>query len=260
MLKLDMGKATEGLKLSLQKAGISPETLAKLQMEVAMDVDVSGSFEDEHKDGSTNDLMTRLLPWSLVFDPDKKVDVFTFSNGPENAHRVEVEMNAGNYEGFVGRHIINRVPGWRGGTDYSYVLEANLQHFGWLCDATQAAPKKSLFGRLLGGSGTAVATPSAPVEKKRSLVIFITDGDNTDKDRTEQVLAASEARGDEVYFLFIGYSNQGGKFPFLKRIGDRFNNTGLVVVPDLRKFVAQTDDALNSQLLGDELIQWLKAA
>jgi hypothetical protein len=72
------------------------------------------------------------------------------------------------------------------------------------------------------------------------------------------VLAQSQQRSDAVYFLFIGISNQGGDFPFLRAIGDRFDNTGLTVIRDLRRFTAQDDDELNSGLLQAELIAWLK--
>lgn len=171
-------------------------------------------------------------------------------------------VTADTVEGYVRREVINKVPGWNGGTDYSYVLEKNLQHFGWVngAPAPAAKPSGGFFKKMFGSSEPAapVAT-AAPMKKDRSLVIHITDGDNSDKDRTEQILAESEARKDEVYFLFIGFSNQGGDFPFLKKIGDRFGNTGLVVVRDLEKFTSQSDDELNELLLGDELVGWLKA-
>jgi Mg-chelatase subunit ChlD len=102
------------------------------------------------------------------------------------------------------------------------------------------------------------ATATAVVEKKRSIVLFITDGDNNDKDRTREVLRASEQRGDGVYFLFIGVSNQGSTFPFLESIGDEFGNTGLVTIKDLKAFLNQSDDDMNRTLLGDELMGWLK--
>ena len=49
-------------------------------------------------------------------------------------------------------------------------------------------------------------------------------------------------------------------FSFLNEIGDRFGNTGTVVITDLEKFTNLPDEQLNEQLLGDELVGWLKAS
>ena len=97
-------------------------------------------------------------------------------------------------------------------------------------------------------------------EKKPSLVIIGTDGDNNepgDKERTMRVLRESEARRDQVYFLFLGISNQGSTFPFLETLGDKFGNTGFVPIPNLRQFNALGDEALNDYLIKDELRDWL---
>jgi hypothetical protein len=233
----------------LAKKGVNTPPSA----EVAFDLDVSGSFDDEHRGGLTQSLLERLVPWGMVFDPDQQLDIFTFSNGEGHAHRVGQIVPA-DCEGYVAKRIIDRVPGYSGGTDYSYVLEKNLQQFGWLPSSEQA-PKKSFFKGLFGGGNTAT---NQPATKRKSIVLFVTDGDNSDKERTERILRESQARGDQVYFLFIAVSNQGGDFPFLRRIADQFSNTGLVIVRDLAAFTARTDEELNSELIGDELVAWLK--
>jgi hypothetical protein len=240
-LSLNLTKGEQSLKLCLQKSGIVPP-----KVDVAFVLDVSGSFDDEHRDGVTDALLTRLVPWGLTFDPDRKLDVFTFSTGRRGASRVG-SVTPDNHEGFVQREVIGRVPGYGGGTDYSYVLEDVLQAFGW------NPPAGGFLQRLLGGSPPAGAG-------RRGLVLFVTDGDNTDRERTVDVLARSQERGDAVYFLFIGISNQGGDFPFLRWIGEKFNNTGLTVIHDLRAFTAQDDDQLNTGLLLPELLAWLKGA
>lgn len=247
-LQLNLKKAQATLQLCLEKAGIKTPPA----VELALVLDVSGSFEDEHRDGTTNDLLTRLVPWGLTFDPDGKLDVITFSNGAEAVHSVGA-VNALNYKGFVADRVVGRVPGWGGGTDYSYAIEAALRSFGWL---PSPGKKAGFFGRLLGRQDE----PASLKPKKRSLVLFVTDGDNVDKERTLQVLQASEARRDEVYFLFIGISNQGSRFPFLERIGDNFGNTGFIAIQNLREFVSNSDEELNGRLLSEELIGWLGEA
>jgi hypothetical protein len=244
-LTLNLEKSARTLVLSLEKAGVTKPPA----LEVGFGLDVSGSFEDEHRAGITDQLLTRLVPWGLAFDPDRKVDVFTFSSGANGVHDVG-SVDARNYDGYVANNIIAKVPGWNGGTDYSHLLERMLKHFGW---AGPIEKKAGFFGRLMGQKDEVI-----PVAKKRSLVIVATDGDNADKERTMRVLRESEQRQDQVYFLFLGISNQGSTFPFLDRIGDQFGNTGFKAIHNLRKFVAQSDEELNEQLIDGELIAWLK--
>jgi len=261
-LTLNLEKSTKALVLNLQKAGIMIPPV----LEVALFMDVSGSFDDEHRAGITDKLVTRLTPWGLTFDPDKKMDFFTFSNGAASVQEVG-SVDANNYYGYIPRQFFNvniddypngipngisgRIPGYNGGTAYSHLIERALKHFGWAGDTVK---KAGFFGGLMGKKDQVIQGA-----KKRSLVIIVTDGDNNetgDKDRTLQVLRDSEARGDKVYYLFLGISNQGSSFPFLEKLGDKFSNTGFVNIKNLRKFVEQSDDELNEQLLDAELLKW----
>lgn len=244
-MKLNLEKATGALKLSLEKAGV----IKVPNLEVGVAMDVSGSFDDEHREGVTDSLLTRLVPWGLTFDPDKKLDVFTFSDSAERVQNVG-SVDANNYFGYVQDRIIGKVKGYNGATDYSYVIEALLKHFGWAGDTVK---KAGFFGGLMGKKDEVVKGA-----KKRSLVIVITDGDNADKQRTMQVLKQSEDRKDEVYFLFLGISNQGVQFPFLDKIGDAFGNTGFKKITNLRQFVQKTDEEINEYLIDNELLTWLK--
>jgi hypothetical protein len=254
-LKMDLDKSAKSLKLALSKAGVTPD----IQAEISMDIDVSGSYDDELRDGMVNMLVGRLVPWAMVFDPDKQMDIFTFSSGKGSAHHAGT-VTPDTWEGFVQNKIVNRVPGYGGGTEYSHVLEKNLKHFGWLADddaKTDSRPR-GLFGRLFGGRRN-TEQAAASRARKRSIILFNTDGSNNDKERTRQVLRDSQNRRDKVYFLFLAYSNQAETFSFLKDIGDEFSNTGMVAIRNLDWFVSQSDDELNNELLNDELITWLKA-
>jgi hypothetical protein len=254
-LQMNLDKSATSLKLALSKAGVAPD----IQAEISMDIDVSGSYDDELKNGMVDMLLGRLVPWAMVFDPDKQMDIFTFSSGKNSAHHAGT-VTPETWEGFVRNKIVHHVPGYGGGTEYSHVLEKNLKHFGWLSDDEAGAnPRpRGLLGRLFGGRQNVEQT-AAPKVQKRSIILFNTDGSNTDQERTRRVLRDSQSRQDKVYFLFLAYSNQPETFSFLKDIGDEFSNTGMVAIRNLDRFVSQSDDELNNELLNEELITWLKA-
>ncbi len=249
-LQLNLQKSAQTLRVSLDKAGVAPG----IQAEVIFDMDVSGSFEHEHEEGTTSRLVERLVPYGMVLDPDGKMDVFTFSHGPENVHHVGT-VAPDDCDDYILRNVVDRVPGWKGGTSYSYVLERNLQHFGWL----PSEPESGVAGFLSRFFGRPQAAASQT--KKRSVVIFVTDGENDASDlaRTMAVLEESEKRGDQVYFLFMGACEHDVDFSFLKTIAARFKNTGVVIVRDLDGFVELSDEELNAQLLGPELLAWLRS-
>lgn len=246
-LTLDLNKSAQRLRMSLDKAGVAPAVKAEL----IFDIDVSGSFEHEHEEGTTSTLVERLVPYGMVLDPDGAIDVFTFSNGPSHAHRVGT-VTPDTARDYILDNVVEKVPGWKGGTTYSYVLEKNLRHFGWLPpeDGLVAA-----ISRFFGGARQAAAGG-----RKRSIVIFVTDGENdpSDEARTIQVLSESEARGDNVYFLFVGACEHSVEFRFLQDIARRFRNTGVVIIRDLDSWVQKSDDEISSELLGPELVAWLK--
>lgn len=246
-LQLNLQKSAKSLRLSLDKAGVA----SNIKAELIFDMDVSGSFEHEHEEGTTSKLIARLTPYGMVLDPDGQMDVFTFSHGPESVHHVGVVTPA-DCEDYIVRNVIEKVPGWNGGTSYSYALEANLRHFGWL----PMEDGRGWLSRFFGG-------PQEPEwrTRKRSIVIFVTDGENETADhaRTIQVLEDSERRGDQVYFLFVGACEHDVDFALLKKVAKRFRNTGVVIIRDLDAFVELSDEQLNERLLGPELLEWLKS-
>lgn len=252
-MKLNLDKATQSLKLSLEKKGVMTPPV----LDVVFAVDVSYSFEDEHLSGQTSDLLQRLAPWGFAFDPDKKLDVFSFSNGESHAHHVG-EMTPANYEDYVTKNIVNRVPGWNCGTDYSYVLDKIIKFSGWgVAPVAGAVKQPGFLSRMFGGKPQASETTSAP-QKKRTVVFFATDGENSDVDRTRKVLKHAEDNGYEVYVMFLGISNESVDFRAIRSYGDEFNNTGFVRISNLKQFVSQSDEDLNEMLLVPELLEWLR--
>lgn len=249
MLTLDLNKSARALRLSLDKAGVQPD----IKVEIAFDIDVSGSFEHEHEEGTTSELLARLVPYGMVLDPDGMMDVFTFSGGKHHVHHVGTVTPAES-EDYLRRKVVDRVPGWGGGTSYSYVLERNLQHFGWL---PQDPQERGFFSRFFGRP----QAPEPPQQPKRSLVLFVTDGENdaSDEARTMRVLEQAEERGDRVYVLFMGFCDRNPDFKFIRKASERFRNTGAIIVRDLEGFVKLSDEEINARLLLPELVDWLKS-
>lgn len=263
-LRFDLTKAENVLRFSLEKVGV----VTPPEAEVAFLIDVSGSFERDHVNGETNLLLTRLVPWSMVFDPDKKIDVFTFSGGSGSAHYVG-DANVKNYANYVNDRVIRKVPGWGGGTQFTPIFRKVIQHMGWGKHFTTTVglslPQKerSFFDRLFGRNKPKEKPVDAHIvtrtrEGKTALVIMVTDGENYDKEQTRGVLLEASEYRYNVFFLFLGIERNDREFEFLRDINETLENVGFVRIPDIRKFVRLDDEQINAQLLVPKLITWLK--
>jgi hypothetical protein len=227
------------------------------ELEMATALDVSGSFLGEHRAGLTNDFLTRIVPWGMTFDPDGKIDVFTFSNGP--AHYVGA-IEPGNYQDYVARKIVDRVPGWGGATDYAYVLRMILEHFGWgQVEVPPSPPRKSggFFSRLFGGAKPAVVERADAVSPRRAIVFFVTDGVNDDPAETREVIGEAEREGYETFFVLVGMSTREKDFPLLKSLAAAHGNVIFRKIDDIRNFNNLSDENLNEFFLDDKLTSWL---
>jgi len=259
-LSLDLNKSTAAFRLSLEKAGVAPG----IKAELIVIMDVSGSFEHEHEEGTTSILLERFVPLAKVLDPDGKFDLITFSDGGGSVHHLGTidESNARNY---IVDYVVDRVGGWKGGTTYSFPLEEALRVLGWMPYPAGRDPQRKprFWESLFGMSPERKAEVEKPRPKKRSIVLFVTDGENDpgdgygDKRRTKQILRASQERGDQVYFLFIG-ACEHEEFDFVEELADEFKNTGIVMATDPEEFANLPDEQLIDKLLDPELVAWLK--
>ncbi len=269
-LQLNLEKSVEKLRLNLSKAGMVIPPV----VEVCFNLDVSGSYRTEHERGDTNTLTMRLIPWGLVFDPDKKLDVFTFSDGPENAHYVGA-VNEGNYTDFVKSKIIRRVPGWGGGTTYSHVLQKNLELFGWETGEKFYSLRSAAEGwadiwnttlNILKGwvnspkEMLTAKNETASESRRKSLILFNTDGANDDEEETNRIFQRMEKEKYGVYVIFLAYSKGGNaQFSSLKKLTAEYANVDLCIIRDMDEWVKQDDEAINKLLITPRLIKWLNA-
>lgn len=244
-------EAKQVLTLNLVKQGIS--TPPKIDAIIGMDV--SGSFDDEHKDGLTNALMNRLIPWAMLFDPDQKMESYAFSAGVAKLEDVTLK----NYANYIEKEVIG-CSGYGRGTNYAPILSQVLEDFGWtgVGQSTTAEPAKtSFFGKMFGKTETPATTTVAGA-RRPSLVFFVTDGDNFDEAETNRVLSASQARGDKVFFQMIAVGN-GSYFKYLNELASKYTNVAFQHIPDMNKWIALDDEALNNTIISNDLVNWIKA-
>lgn len=229
----------------LQKQGIHE----RIPAQVGLDIDVSGSMQELFRSGIVQAAVERILPVALYFDEDGRIDTWVFSSDHQMA-QVEA-ATAKNYDNFVEREIINNADLngvlW-GGTAYGPVIRANLQHYGLLEERSAGG----LLGLLLGSKSETLS------EETRSglpaINYFLTDGENSDRDRAWSILEEAEHAKSQIYYVMVGIGDE--KFEFLRSAARDLPNVGFVSVRDLGKFVG-SDDAYE-KLLPTELCAWLK--
>jgi hypothetical protein len=251
---VNLAKSAETFRVSLEKKGI----LKMPELEVCSAIDVSGSFIGEHRAGLTSTFLTRIVPWGITFDPDGKIDVFTFSNGRASAHYVGA-IDASNYVAYVGENIVEKVPGWGGATDYSHVLRMILSHFGWGKQDEAPAPTKrpGFFARLFGGAKRAAVEQASGEAQRRAIVFFVTDGVGDDPAETTKVIGEAEREGYETFFVLVGMSNSTREFPLLKSLAADHGNVIFRKIEDISAFNKMSDESLNEFFLDDKLTAWL---
>lgn len=220
--------ATQVQRLNLSKENLN-NVLINLKKETNMDlynhtaqvnlvIDRSGSMSGMYEDGEVQAVITRLLPLALKFEDNGILESYLFSDFYNQLPDV-TEMNYANYVNEViktGRYSY-------GGTQYAPVL-------------------KALHRKV----GTQKGYPT--------FVIFITDGDNSDKSETDKIIR--EMCCDNMFVLFVGIGN--ASFDYLKKLDNltdrQRDNTGFLKVQDMKKL---TDEQLYTAML-TEYINWLK--
>lgn len=220
-ISLDLSK--QSLQLNLTKRNVG--TIQSLDVSFAMDV--SGSFDDEHRAGYTQSFLNRFVPFSLLFDPDKKMGMYVFSSEYENLG----DVTEANFDGYIQNAVMkSHVYGY--GTKYAPVLEEILK-------PESASLLKSFF----------VSKP------KPKLCFFVTDGEPMDGNATIETLR--QYHGADSFIVLVSIANS--KISFLEKIEAFDGVTHLQLTPDyLRNIKNVSDDELYEKLLNDELVAWLK--
>ena len=213
-MKIDMSKHTKNLNTVLIDMSKSGKTnMTNHVARVALAMDYSGSMSNMFRNGSVQDVITRLLPIALKFDDNGELESWLFSEGQEKLSPI----TASNYENYV-RNVMMRSGMDMGGTNYAPVLKDMVKYY------KDKYPSE---------------TPS--------FIMFITDGDNWDETATNAVIRELSNYNIFVQFVGIGY---GSSFHYLKELdnlsGRTHDNTGFISVKDMNKL---DDQQLYTEML-----------
>ena len=211
-------------KISLRKEKVislaKKRDLSGVRSRVALVLDFSYSMEDLFDNGTVQSIIERIIPLALHFDDNGELDFWIFQDDFKRLDGITLD----NFYGLaneVRRH--NRM----GGTNYAPVMQ-DVDRF---------------------------YIEEEPVNIP-NYVIFITDGDNQDKERAEEII--SKISHHPIFFQFIGVGDDS--FEFLEKLdemdGRYMDNANFFSVADIN---SMSDDDLYDQLFA-EFPSWLKDA
>lgn len=224
---------------------LTKRNLINVKARVGLAIDISGSMQSLYNNGTVQRVVERILAVATRFDDNGELDVWTFANGFD---RIGGVTEVG-FENYVNREIIqNRSISKWGGTSYSPVIRDVLENYFPASFVEKVTGK--LFG-LFGGKKETVAVETPLDSQDPAILIFITDGENTDMNETIRLLEA--AHNKKIYFQFVGIGNEG--FRFLSKLADDYRNTGFLKIANVAKI---SDDDLYEGLITEELATWFK--
>lgn len=215
--ELDMRKA---IVLDLKKS----IGLENQKAQIVLALDFSGSMDHLYRDGSVQKLVERILPLGLAFDDNGEVDFYLFESGQK---KMPENITLKNVAGYINSKIMGKYS--MGGTQYAPVINAIVKEFG-------KAQGKGFFG---------FSAKSEPLDLP-VYVIFITDGENSDKSEAEAAIIEASKHG--IFFQFVGIGS--AQFTFLQKLdnlsGRNIDNANFFKVDNLAN---KTDEDLYKLLL-----------
>lgn len=187
---------------------------------VAFCMDYSGSMDWLYDNGTVQKTINRLLPIALKFDDNGELEAWMFSNNYDSLKPVTIN----NYENYVNR-VMKKSHMSMGGTYYEPALKDIVHYY----------------------------KDKHPSDIP-SYVIFVTDGDNSDKSQTDAIIR--ELSNYNIFIQFVGIGD--AKFNYLKKLdnldGRAHDNTGFLAINDINKW---DDNKLYTELMR-QYVDWLK--
>lgn len=257
---INLKKSEQKAGIHLQKHGLDPATAPKMQVGICLDV--SGSMSDEYHHGHVQEALGHLMGLAMHIDESQKMDVFLFHN---HAAQCRNPINAANAENYVHDEILHGGHSLWGGTEYAPPIHLAYQHYfpelTHLHSSASLADHHEKHG-FLGGlfhrhhADAPAPQPAAPqidraaiaAAHKPVLMLFFTDGKNSDESETIRVLEASKDL--PVFWAFVGLGHDSQLLRDLAQESDaEFVNL---------EHIRVTDDEIFSAVITPKLVNWLR--
>lgn len=212
-------------KISLRKEIVSAEVKKhNISVNIARVVfvlDHSGSMRGMYKDGTVQDVLERIFPVAMHFDDNAEMEFYWF----DSLYKELEPVNYDTIDGYVERVILSQ-----------------KDHFGGTC---YAPIMNEVFNRYAKREPMNIPT----------FVIFITDGNNSDKRASKDILI--EASKYNIFWKFIGIGSE--TFEFLEKLdnlkGRFIDNANYISIDNINSI---SDNTLYSLIL-EEYNDWLNA-
>jgi hypothetical protein len=218
---VSLAKAQENLheRVEVVKSVSTAKGLASQTSRVCLVLDISASMTGLFDSGIVQDIVERALALGIKFDDNAAIDVYLFG---EKCHSIG-ELTESDFYGYV-QNVIRKKYKLEYDTRYSEVIKLVTKD---------------------------MMTPGDP-----AYVMFITDGDNSDKPAT--TAAVIEAANYGIFWQFIGIGRAG--FGYLEKLDDmdgrKVDNANFFSVNDINRI---EDKELYERML-NEYPDWLTKA
>lgn len=197
-------------KEEVHKVCLDKKPLINLKAKVALVLDYSGSMDILYNNGTVQRFVEQMLPLAMNFDDDGSMEVWLFS---DDCKRLK-DANLNNLDGYIKRETKKYS---MGGTHYSPVMKDIINFY--------------------------------KNEKLPVYVIFITDGDNYDKEDTTATITESAKK--PIFWQFVGLGSS--KFSYLEGL----DNMQGRYVDNADFFSVKNADDITYQDLLEEFPTWL---
>ena len=210
--------------------------LGSTSAKVVVVLDYSGTMCNLYGNGTVQRTINRLVPLGLTFDDNGTIDVYLFSNGYKKID----DLNLSNYESYV-NNVVRQSGFSMGGTSYAPVLKSIIE------GGTRTV------GGFFGFGRKTIAEEPIVDNGDPTFILFITDGENSDKAEADKIIRRSSEMN--VFIQFIGIGNE--QFKYLMALDDmpgrKRDNTGFSKMRDLDK---ADDNELYTNVL-EQFSGWL---
>lgn len=227
--KVSLSKSVVSLSKSVvdlsKKAQVD---LGAVKAQVVVVMDYSGSMSNMYKNGTVQRVIDKLVPLGLTFDDNGEIEVYRFDHSYAKMPTLSIE----NFDDYVREYMMQ---GNMGGTAYAPVLKAINK------DYLAGGFVGKLFGKNKSGQN--------PV-----FVIFITDGDNSDKPDTNGIIVELAKKNCFIQFVGVGSADMSYLEALDDLDGRECDNTGFVRFTNIDN--VDDIDLYNNVL--EQFADWLK--